>query len=234
MIAAKLALHSGSDAPWLAVACVTSVAASLVLAWLGSDAYQAVLGIDYPIPSTVIVVGLGFAGWRVLSRRSWIPAQASGLDGYRLAVSLGLVLPIPVIIVDWLGGFGPGINVAAPDAVLFYPSVAVVAEFVFHVAPLALAAAMAGLFWSETRGLEIIGLAAAVTVEPVLQVLWGAEASPLWANAYVGLHLLAFNVLGVYLLRRYGVLRVLLYRLSYYAVWHIGWGYLRLRLLFSA
>jgi len=179
------------------------------------------------------VVGFGFAGWRILSRRSWIPARTSALDGYRLAALLGLALPIPVIIVDWLGGFGPGINAPLPDALLFYPSIAVVAVFVFHVAPLAVAALVASLFRPGARVMEMIGLAAAVTAEPILQVLWSAETSPRWVTAYVGVHLAAFNVLGVYLLRRYGVLRDLLYRLSYYAVWHIGWGYLRLGLLFS-
>ncbi len=224
----------GSDAPGLAAACVVAICASIALVGLGSDAYQSVLGIARPVAPTLAVAALGFAGWLLLARRSWIPSRASGLSGYGLAASLGLALPIPVIIVDWLGGFGPEINAAAPDALLFYPSIAVIAELAFHVLPLAAAALLARLFRPGARGLEVVGLAAAVTVEPALQVVWGAEGSPGWANTYVGFHLLAFNVFGVYLLRRFGVLRCLLFRLSYYLVWHIAWGYVRLILVLAS
>ena len=51
------------------------------------------------------VVELGFAGWLVLTRASWIPVQTDGSLGYKPAVLIGVTLPIPVIIVDWLGGF---------------------------------------------------------------------------------------------------------------------------------
>jgi hypothetical protein len=65
-------------------------------------------------------------------------------------------------------------------------------------------------------------------------VVWGTAASPGWANAYVGVHLLAFNPIAVVLLRSFGVLRALVFRVSYYVVWHILWGALRLDLLFGA
>jgi hypothetical protein len=221
-----------SNAPGVLAACAAAVLASALLVWRGSDAYRSVLGVERPIVSTVAVAVLGYAGWRVLVRRSWISSGAGGPEGYRLAASVGLALPIPVVVVDWLGGFGPDINAAFPDALLFYPAIAVVAELVFHVAPLCTAALVAGLLRSEARAWRIVGFSAAVLVEPALQVVWGAEGSPPWANAYVGLHLLAFNAFGVYLMRRYGLLRVILYRFAYYAVWHIGWGWLRMDLLF--
>ncbi len=223
----------GTDATGLAVACFAVVAASVVLVVRGSNAYELVLGIARPIVPLVAIVGFGFLGWLVLSKRSWIPSQADGAVGYRPAVLIGLTLPVPVIIVDWLGGFGRGINAPFPDSLLFYPSIAVIAEFVFHVAPLAIAATLAFLFRRVGRALEIVGLGAAVVIEPVLQVVWGSEVSPAWAVAYVGVQLLAFNVVGVYLFRNFGILRVLVYRLSYYLVWHILWGSIRLHLLFT-
>lgn len=222
-----------TDATGLAAACLAAVVASIVLVMMGSKAHVSVLGIAHPLGPMMAVVGLGFAGWLVLARKSWIPAQTEGLGGYRPAALIGVALPIPVIIVDWLGGFERGINAPPPDAFLFYPSIALVAEFVFHIAPLTVAAIPAFFIHRAERALKFCGLGAAVAIEPILQVVWGAEISPGWANAYVGVHLLAFNVVGVYLLRRFGILRVLLYRLSYYLVWHILWGYIRLDLLFT-
>ena len=233
IIATEKYLRGGTDAAGLAVASLAAVAASIVLVLLGSNAYELVLGIARPIGPLVAVVGFGFVGWLILSRRSWIPGQTDGAVGYRPAVLIGLTLPVPVIVVDWLGGFGRGINAPAPDSLLFYPSIAVVAEFVFHVAPLAIAAMLAFFFRRAGRALEIFGLGAAVAIEPILQVAWGDAVSPAWANAYVGVQVLAFNVVGVYLLRRFGILRVLVYRLSYYLVWHVLWGYVRLGLLFT-
>jgi len=233
MIATEKYGRGGTDAVGLAVACLAAIGASIVLAILGSDAYGLVLGITRPVWPMVAVAGFGFLGWQIVSRKSWIPAQTAGIAGYRAAVLVGLTLPIPVIIVDSLGGFGREMNVAAPASLLFYPSIAVVAELVFHVAPLAIAAIAAFLFRRNGHALEIFGLAAAVVIEPILQVAWGVGVSPSWVNAYVGVQLLAFNAVGVYLLRRFGILRVLVYRLSYYLVWHILWGYARLHLLFA-
>lgn len=225
--------HGGTDAAGLGAACLAAVAASAVLVVRGSDAYESVLGTARPIGPLVAVIGFGFLGWLILSRKSWIPSHTDGAAGYRPAVLIGLTLPVPVIIVDWLGGFGRGLNVPAPDSLLFYPSIAVAAELVFHVAPLAISAILAFVLQRARRALEIVGLGAAVAIEPILQVVWGAELSPAWADAYVGVQLVAFNLVGVYLLRRFGILRVLVYRLSYYLVWHILWGRVRLDLLFA-
>jgi len=225
---------SSGDVCRVAAVCLSALAASAVLEWLRSDAYEVVLGVTNPVASTAAVVGLGLAGWVVLVRMGWTPAKDGRSRGRAVAVTAGLALPVPVIIIDCLGGFPKGINAPFPDAIVFYPSIAVVAEFVFHVAPLAIAAVLATLIRLDVRTFEVAGLAAAVVIEPILQVAWGIAGVPSWVNAYAGLHLLVFNALGVYLLCRHGLLLVFLYRLSYYVVWHIGWGYIRLQLLFSA
>ncbi len=215
-------------------ACFAAVAAALLLTWLGSDAYESVLGVTHPTAATSAVVVLGYLAWRITVQRRWIPSGTGGRKGYGMAVSIGFALTVPVMVVDYLGGFRPDINASAPDSLLFYPSVALLAEFAFHMTPLALAAVTVRLWASAARPLEGIALVVAATLEPVLQVVWGQEYSPTWANIYTGIHLLVFNVVGLYLLRRYGFLRVYLYRVSYYAVWHIAWGYVRVELLFSA
>jgi hypothetical protein len=221
------------DAPLVIGGCVAAVVACLALVGLGSNAYQTVLGITHPAAPTLGIVLFGLAGWLLLVREGWIPGRVAGSQGIRLAVLSGLALPLPVIAVDWLGGFGPDINAAAPDSLLFYPSIAVVAELALHIGPLAITALIATVLQRGESVLEALGLLVAATTEPILQVLWSAPDSPAWATAYVGLQLLVFNILGLFLLRRFGLIRVLIYRGSYYLVWHIVWGHARLGLLYS-
>ena len=70
-------------------------------------------------------------------------------------------------------------------------------------------------------------------VEPFFQMRWGFAGRPLsWAEAYVGLHVFAINVLQLYVFRRYDFISMYSLRLFYYLYWHIIWGYLRLQWLF--
>jgi hypothetical protein len=45
-------------------------------------------------------------------------------------------------------------------------------------------------------------------------------------------HILAINLAGLFLFRRFGFLPMYALRLFYYLIWHILWGYLRLSVLF--
>jgi hypothetical protein len=220
--------RSAPDTFWLASACLTAVAATSALVAMSSDAYVRVLGISSPMIPLLAVIALGFSAWILVSEAGWVPNRIGGCAGYRPAVLIGLALPIPVVAVDLLGGFGPDINARLPDALLFYPAIAVVAELVFHVVPLAVAAVVAKCSRNPERALLATGFAAAVVAEPALQVAWSIESAPAWVTTSVGVQLLAFNIVGVYLLRRFGVLRVLVYRLAYYLVWHVLWGAFRL------
>ena len=49
---------------------------------------------------------------------------------------------------------------------------------------------------------------------------------------FSGLQLLAFGLVQLYVFRRFGFIPMFVFRLAYYARWHVGWGALRLRLLF--
>jgi hypothetical protein len=223
--------HARRNTPVL-VACGASVAAAAALGWGDSEAYSKVLGIAHPVPLTIFVAVLGYLGLGLIVRRGWAATSARGQGRASNAALLGAVLTLPVVLVDCLGGFGLELNAAFPDSLLFYPSIALLAEFAFHVTPLALAALVAPLCKRMPRWPLVIALAFAVCVEPALQVWWAIGRSPPWVNAYVGLHLLVFNLAAVHFLRRYGIMRAYLYRVSYYAVWHIAWGHVRPDLLF--
>ena len=215
------------------VVSLGAIGAAVALEGSGSNAYAMALGEASPVAATVAACLLGLLSLRILEACGWFRSAGGTRRGYLVALLLGAVLPIPVLIVDILGGFSQGINVSAPDAFLFYPAIAVVAEFVLHVAPLALVALGATLVSKADERARKLAMALAVLPEPILQMVWGAAYSPAWANAYVGIQLLVFGLLGLALFRRHGFLAVYLYRLAYYAVWHIVWGYMRLGILFG-
>ena len=79
-----------------------------------------------------------------------------------------------------------------------------------------------------------ISVALVVSVlEPGFQVRLAASSRGLSSvDAYVGTHLLIFNLLQLYIFRRYDFVSMYAFRPTYYLYWHIIWGYLRLQLFF--
>ena len=216
----------------LLILCVGAVVAAAVLTWSGSDAYRFVLGEANPVAATLVISILGLLALRVLMRSGWFEVGGGTGEGYRFAAVTGVALTIPVIVLDGLGGFPIDLNVSWPTSLLFYPAIALVAEFVFHAGPLALAALASDRVSMRGDDGRRLGLFVALTIEPAIQVWWGVTHSPTWVNAYVGLHLLAFNAIGLHLFRRYGFMTMYLYRVAYYAIWHVAWGHVRLGMLF--
>jgi len=184
------------------------------------------------------VVIPGAAALLFLRSRGWFEIRRGGssdAEGLRVAAAVAGVLTIPVIFVDVLGGFPQGINVRLPGALAFYPVIALVAEMVFHVLPLAvLLAALGPLLRPRVGEARTVWVAMLLVsaIEPVFQVMAARGESPTWAVAYVGLHLTAFNLLALTIFRRYDFLTLCAFRVVYYLGWHILWGWARLRLLF--
>jgi hypothetical protein len=191
-----------------------------------------------PLPRLValaLAAIMGGVALATLHRRGWIGRTARPLATVLpLSASLGAVLALPTLTVDLLAPWPETVNVAPPLGLAFYAAIAVVAETVFHLVPLALLLALAhrhaprpALYWS----------AAALTalVEPVFQVLAGADpAAPAWRAPWMAVHLWVFALVQLALLRRFGLWGALGARLGYYLVWHILWGMARLPLLYPA
>jgi hypothetical protein len=73
----------------------------------------------------------------------------------------------------------------------------------------------------------------AVLPEPIFQMGLGMSVQPLsWLAIYVGLHVFAFNLVQMYVWRRYDFVTMSTMRLVYYLQWHIVWGSVRLQWLF--
>ena len=217
--------------PWVAVAAVASASAGLLqLAGSTSD-LERYLG---PLPPAATMAAVGAAGLGalvLLERRGyWRRAcESRTLRGLAVATAATLPFAAAAIAVDMLVGFPEDTNVRWPAAWLFYPVIAVAAETVFHLLPLA------GLTWLSGirlrgRGLDRRAAALMVptaAVEPAAQVLLGS-ALPL----FVLPHVFVFGLVQLILLRRYGYVPMLWFRVCYYLLWHVLWGGARLPLLF--
>jgi len=70
-------------------------------------------------------------------------------------------------------------------------------------------------------------------LEPTFQTIMGSSnQSPLWAVAIVWLNLFLFNVSQLLIFKWYDFISMYSFRLVFYIIWHIVWGYIRLKLLF--
>lgn len=209
----------------------SAVAASAVLTWAGGDSYAFLFGPLNLLLLTMITAALGAVALWLLVRYGWFYAVSSWRS-VLIALGFGCCLTLPVIIVDVMGGFPAELNVRFPQSLLFYPSLALVAESVFHLVPLALLASIWKVTRFELHPTRVLAIGAVALIEPMLQVAFFAGQSSLETNVFLGLYVLAFNLLALEIFRRSGFLALFALRLGYYFIWHIAWGHLRLPLLF--
>ncbi len=216
--------------PWVAVS-VAATASAALLRLSDEGSFDRFLG---GLPPALVVAVAGVAGLGALERLErrgfWRRAcRAQTVQGLAVASVALLPFAAAAIAADLSAGFPRDTNVPWPNAWLLYPSVALVAESAFHLLPLA------GLAWatgSRFRGRRVdrrtVALVLPVAaVEPVVQIALGTGLP-----AFTVVHVYAFGVVQLLLLRRYGYLPMLWFRLGYYLLWHILWGAARLELLY--
>ena len=217
-------------APWLLLSAAATTGAA-ILARTGTDDFERFLG---PSPPALTVAAAGLAGlgalWFLERRGFWRDAcLARTLRGVAVATLASLPFAALAIAADLIGGFPRDTNVAWPGAWLFYPSVLVVAETAFHLLSLAGLMALTGTRLTgraiDRRAAALIAPVAAV--EPVAQVALGS-ALP----GFTAVHVYLIGLVQLTLLRRFGYVPMLWFRLCYYLSWHILWGAARLELRF--
>lgn len=79
------------------------------------------------------------------------------------------------------------------------------------------------------NGVVVIGLVFAAMLEPAFQgFLMVQDTGPGFAAAFVTAHILAINLTQLFLLRRFDFMSMFAFRIFYYLIWHVVWGYVRL------
>jgi hypothetical protein len=207
--------------------CILS--ALLIVPLLSEPAAQRFSGFGFglaPLVMLVISGALGLTALWSLRQSGFFRTSDEGLfAGSLLAALLATVLVLPTIVLDIVSPFPQTINVPLPDALVFYPTIALVAQTVFFLVPAAL------VFALTRRPAPAILIAA--LVEPVFQVTFGFSEALTGLDILLGLQIFVISLVQLLLFRRYGLFAMLSFRLVYYLHWHILWGQLRLGLLFQ-
>jgi hypothetical protein len=153
------------------------------------------------------------------------------LRGVALSAALATVLAIAIVIADVIFRYPQDTNVPFPRALLFYPAVGFVAEIIFHVLPLALLLlALTPLVGRlGTERVVWLGILLVAVLEPSFQALFEGFT---WRAAYTWIHVGALALLQLVVFRRFDFVSMVVFRLIYYAYWHILWGVIRLEVLF--
>jgi hypothetical protein len=232
------AIKSSGRAAAIAVALLSALAICGAAFLAGDPAvpFANYFGAIPPVRATLIVVVLAaLAHWLLRSMNAFHVLRAGRpYVGLAVAVTAGMTLAVPTVVADMVWNFPRDINVAPPQAFLFYPLMGYVAETVFHLAPLTavLLVARAAAGACSDRAVRFAILLAAA-VEPVFQA-WGAFGADTVAalDIFMLAHLYLFGIILLAVYRRYGFVTAFVLRLAYYLVWHILWGVGRLSLLY--
>lgn len=170
-----------------------------------------------PAPPVLCIGGLSLLALFVapsLKRLGWW-----GVPRFE-ALPVGLLLlggfTVSVTVADRLIGFPRDTNAPLPWSLLYYPAMGFAAQIGLHLIPLA-AIVMSASRFAVTR--PWMTAAAASVPEAALQAIVGeGPAAP-----FVIMHLMFFGMAELYLLRRFGIVAMYLFRLGYYLWWHILW-----------
>ena len=183
-------------------------------------------------PTGVMIVAALVGGIAMASLQGNSDFAMIGPGASRDAVSI-TAWAVPVLAAAAIGAdlvlrFPEDTNVAVPDALRFYPAIAVFVESTLHLVPIAVLVALLG----APTGLDVTFWRIAIPVALVEAVLQAAYATSIGTSIFSAVHLTVFGVVQVWMFWRFGFAWMLGFRLAYYALWHVVWGAVRLELLF--
>ena len=201
-----------------------------------STGFNRYIGRTNPLAAISIIALLGAFFLHSLGKRVWFPLDQSGRRR-RTAVycAAALIFALPTILVDCISPYPADVNVLFPESAAFYPVMGFAVEVLFHLVPLLLVMIiLTSIFGSRHNPrLAGAGIHIAALAEPLFHVISETGSGyPPWKTAYVGVHNYLFNVFQLYVFKRSGFPAMYLVRLSYYLLWHVVWGEIRLDLLF--
>lgn len=208
-----------------------------VLTWLVSctSSFQRYFGKTNPLVVIIFTSILGIIFLTLLLMKTqFIIYKKENVRGLFFSIGLAIPFAMAITLVDLKVVFPNDLNVLFPQSLLFYPVMGYIVEILFHLWPLSLLIFFLGTFFKRMRYKIIIGISilTVALLEPIYQILFYVGQYPLWAVVYIGLHIFLFNLVQLLIFKRYDFISMYLFRLVYYLLWHILWGYMRLKLLF--
>lgn len=214
---------------------LTVAAFTGILYFSNKDSFQTYFGSLNPLLVIFLLGLLGITLLTFLLTHGWFAIyKKHNLQRLFLTSSLAALFVLATILVDIKVVFPKDLNVPFPQSLLFYPAIGYVVEILFHLLPISfLLIILTALFKNADRKkiLWVCILSVAV-LEPIYQTIGFVGQYPLWTVGYVGLDVLLFNLVQLTIFERYDFISMFSFRLAYYLLWHIIWGYLRLKILF--
>lgn len=193
------------------------------------------LGNFNPLVSFLVMAFISVGLLAVLRSRAGFLIYAGKPAGLFVAAGMAVFLAGLMILVDLSVHFPQDLNVAFPLSVGFYPVIGYIVEVVFHLVPLAgVLLLLTSVLKHPRQQVRLIWLsiAAVALLEPIYQTAGFIGFYPTWTVILVAVHIYGFNLLQLTFFRRYDFITMYTFRLVYYLLWHIVWGYVRLKWLF--
>lgn len=217
----------------MGVFVVVIVVAVALTAWqvaIDRSVFEDYFGPANPMVVMVGATAAGAIGIAYLRGSSGFAIVGAG--GAKDAVSI-IAWAVPLLAIVAIGAdlvlrFDEDANVALPDALRFYPAIAVFVELVLHAVPIAVLVAILGMPTGLDASFWRIAIPVAL-IEAVLQVVY---ATSIGTSVFSAIHLMVFGVAQVWMFWRFGFIWMLGFRLAYYSLWHVVWGAARLELVF--
>jgi hypothetical protein len=200
--------------------------------------FSRLIGTINPFTIIIPIIFVGLLLFSILLSHNWFAIYKKGNPGgMLLSAILASILGIIIILVDHKIVYPKTINVPFPESFAYYPSVGFCVEILFHVLPVSLVTILLSFVFKniDSRKIIWISILIASLVEPIFQsldLLSYTNQYPLWAVLFTGLHVFVINFLQLLVFKRHDFVAMYSFRLVYYLFWHIGWGYIRLQLLF--
>jgi hypothetical protein len=207
-------------------------------AYLGEGPFfQRFLGKIHPLLAFALVIAGGLGLMAFLLSRGWLVIRPEiQLRGVLSAAILAALFGAVMILADTRIVFAEDTNLGLPFSLAFYPAIGFLVEVLFHLLPLALIILLAGISGGDSSpaGLSWWALVPVALLEPVYQSFFMARggAYPIRQIIFVGVHNFLLNYTQLSLFKKFDFLSMYSFRLTYYLIWHILWGTLRLGILF--
>lgn len=191
----------------------------------------------HPLAAIVIVSIPGILSLYFLDVRGWFHIFQRGnlIPGIFISLILTPIFSLIAISLDLVFRFPGDINVLFPGSILFYPGIAYFVELAFHVIPLAALLLLTGIFFrsSGSRIQLYLCIFLVCLIEPLYQLDFSySESDGYLFQVLLIIHLLMFNLVQMYIFKRFDFISMYLFRILFYLQWHIIWGELRLFILF--
>ncbi len=206
-----------------------------IIYFTDNQPFERFIGGINPLLTGMLIVILGGILFMFLLFRGWFAIyKKENRKGLYISAGLAAILGIIMILVDLKIVFPADTNILFPASLSFYPAIGFFVEILFHVLPLTLLLFTLTTLFRNAQYENILWISILIValLEPVYQTMWMGGIYPLWAVASVGIHVFLINLYQLIIFKRHDFISMYLFRLVYYLFWHIGWGYIRLEVLF--